>query len=160
MLSSVGGPGLRRRRSLFITVPVGSGFRSRSANPYGRFDIPRCRTQTDRMWPRQHGRSTGGPKIGVCVCVCVCGLIGSRRRCRRVNTVIRFDDVRLILQLRHKAAFTLSRYTFRVSREMRTQAGQKRETVVNMTPQRNPDSITYKSLAGFISQPSRHALLQ
>jgi len=42
------------------------------------------------------------------VCVCVCGPIDERTVDAVRRRVIRFDDVRLILQRRRKAAFTLS----------------------------------------------------
>ena len=90
----VGGPGLRRR---FITVPVSSGFRSRAANPSlgdsifhgvghrplgcGRDNVAKAWVATKFVW----------------ACVCALLSLGVVVRCRRVNLVIRFDDVRLIL---------------------------------------------------------------
>ena len=66
-----------------------------------RFDIRRrlVRTEADRKRSRLHGRRTDVPGIGLrlYVCVFVCGLIGERCGCRRVNTVIRFDNVGLIV---------------------------------------------------------------
>ena len=100
-LSSVGGLGATssvvaeccwRRDGRFITVPVTSGFHSRTAIRY----LPR-RALADRQRLWRHGCRTNDPRL-IAVCVCVCVWSYRRDRCRflRVNIVIRFDDVWLV----------------------------------------------------------------